>query len=87
MKTQVIDDFQCLCNHCNLQKRQVSRENRDTGIRHKGTQIASVALYGVDYTHGDETFNPTDINAMVGTYWYDLLILLKRHVKSGLIKN
>lgn len=27
-KTQTVDDFQCLCNHCNLQKRQISKQTK-----------------------------------------------------------
>jgi len=69
--TQTIDDFQCLCNHCNLQKRQVSKETIDNGRRYGATNIPSLRVFGIDFISGDDTFDPEDINAMKGTYWYD----------------
>ena len=71
--TQTIDDFQCLCNHCNLQKRQVSKTTLETGVRFAATNIPSLAPYGIDFIQGDDTFDPSDPNAMVGTFWYDVV--------------
>ena len=71
-ETQVKDDFQVLCNHCNLQKRQVSVRTRETGKRQPASQISSVAIFGYDFI--DNRGTDLDINdptAMVGTYWYD----------------
>ena len=76
-ETQTHDDFQCLCNHCNLQKRQVNKKTRETGKRIGATTIPSLAVFGVDFISGDETFNPDDKNAMVGTYWYDPVAFMK----------
>ena len=76
--TQTIDDFQCLCNHCNLQKRQVSKKTLQQGKRIGATSIPSLAIFGVDFTEGDETFNPQDIYAMKGTYWYDPVEFMKQ---------
>lgn len=70
-KTQTKEDFQCLCNHCNLQKREISKKTRETGKRYGATNIPSIAVFGIDYIEGNETFDKDDINAMVGTYWYD----------------
>lgn len=70
-ETQTIDDFQVLCTHCNLQKRQVAVSTRDTGRRYGATQIPHLAPFGIDFTEGDETYDPNDINAMRGTFWYD----------------
>jgi len=78
METQTKEDFQSLCNHCNLQKRQVSKETRNAGKRIGATTIPSVAVFGVDYTQGDETFDPSDVDAMVGTYWYDPVDFMKK---------
>jgi hypothetical protein len=69
--TQTIDDFQPLCNHCNLQKRQVSVEMRRTGKRYPATNIPSVAVFGVDFILGDESYDPEDPNATMGSYWHD----------------
>lgn len=69
--TQTIDDFQCLCNHCNLQKRQVAIKTRETKKRIGATTIPSLAVFGTDFSDGDETYDEKDVNAMVGTYWHD----------------
>jgi 5-methylcytosine-specific restriction endonuclease McrA len=70
-KTQTTEDFQCLCTHCNLQKRQVCKRIKETGLRYKATNIPQLSMFGIDFIEGDETFDPKDPNAMVGTYWYD----------------
>lgn len=77
-KTQTLDDFQSLCNHCNLQKRQVSKDTRATGKRYGATKIPSLEIWGIDFTTGNETFDPKDINTMVGTYWYDPIDFMKK---------
>lgn len=81
-KTQTIDDFQCLCNHCNLQKRQVSKVTTENGKRIGATTIPQLAIFGVDFVEGDSTFDPSDINAMVGTYWYDPVEFIKKLKKK-----
>ena len=70
-KTQTIDDFQPLCTHCNLQKRAVSVKMRDTGKRYSARNIPMLASFGVDFISGDDTFDPSDVNATVGTFWHD----------------
>lgn len=74
--TQTLEDFQPLCNHCNLQKRQVAKKMRETGKRYGATNIGQLALFGIDFIQGDETYDPADPNAMVGTYWYDPVVFL-----------
>lgn len=78
IKTQTVDDFQPLCEPCNLLKREVCNQTRQTGRRYAATNIKSLAHFGVDFTEGDETFDPNDPNAMVGTYWYDPVAFVKR---------
>ena len=85
-KTQTIDDFQCLCNHCNLQKRQVSKKTKEIGKRIGATTIPSYAVFGIDFVEGDETFDEKDINCMVGTYWYDP-IEFARKIKEKIKEN
>tara|TARA_B100000925_G_C21936343_1_gene442545 strand:+ start:172 stop:873 length:702 start_codon:yes stop_codon:yes gene_type:complete len=83
-KTQTIEDFQCLCNHCNLQKRQVSKVTKETGKRVGATTIPSLAIFGVDFVEGDENIDESDVNAMVGTYWYDPVEFMKK-IKEKII--
>ena len=76
-KTQLIEDFQCLCNHCNLQKRQICKMTKRDNKRYKATNIPMLKHFSVDFIQGDETFDPNDPNAMKGTFWYDPIVFLK----------
>lgn len=69
--TQVLNDFQCLCNHCNLQKRQIAKKTKETGKRYGATNIPFLKMFEVDFIEGDENYDPKDIYAMKGTFWYD----------------
>jgi len=77
-ETQSINDFQVLCTHCNLQKRQVASWTRENGRRYGATQIPSFAGMVIDFTEGDETYDPNNINAMRGTFWYDPVEFMNR---------
>ena len=83
-KTQVLDDFQLLCRHCNLQKRQIHKKQSETGIRYPATKIPSLKVLGIDYTQGGPEFDPKDINAMVGTYWYDPVKFIEESIRISL---
>jgi hypothetical protein len=83
--TQTIDDFQCLCNACNLRKRSVAKKTRETGKRIKATTIPTLAVFGIDFIEGGETYNPEDINAMKGTYWYDPVEFMRK-VKDSITR-
>ena len=83
-KTQTLDDFQCLCNHCNLQKRQIARVTRETELRYGATHIPLLNVFGVDFIYGDDTFDKNDVNAMVGTYWYDPIAFMT-YIKNNLV--
>lgn len=71
IKTQRIDDFQPLCRHCNQQKRQSIIITKQIKKRYKATNIPQLKPFGIDFIKGNEEYNSDDINAMVGTYWYD----------------
>lgn len=71
VKTQTFDDFQSLCNSCNLQKRQVCKKTKETNKRYGATNIPMFKNTGIDFIEGDETYDSKDINAMKGTFWYD----------------
>lgn len=81
--TQTIDDFQCLCRHCNLQKRQVCVNTKKYSKRYGATNIPKLKCFGIDFIEGDETFDPNDVNALKGTYWYDPVVFME-YIKNSL---
>jgi 5-methylcytosine-specific restriction endonuclease McrA len=68
---QEVSDFQPLCKHCNDQKRQTMIDTKKTGKRYSALNIPSLRPLGIAFTIGNETYDPHDIKAMIGTYWYD----------------
>ena len=68
-RTQIQEDFQSLCNSCNLRKRSVSKKMVETHCRQPPPPM--IRVFGIDFTQGDENYDSGDVNAMVGTYWYD----------------
>ena len=75
--TQKKEDFQCLCNGCNLQKREICKKTKKSNKRYKATEIPKYKFLGIDFISGDETFDINDKNAMVGTYYYDPVVFIK----------
>ena len=96
-KTQKKEDFQSLCNRCNLLKGQVSKDTKRTGKRYGATNIPMLKTFGIDFIKGGDTYDPHNINAMEGTFWYDPVsfmegikrILKKRYYLLGIkfVKN
>ena len=70
LDTQTQDDFQPACNACNLRKNKVMTKTRKENKRQPPPDMIRTP-FGIDFTVGDETFNPGDVNGMVGTYWHD----------------
>jgi len=81
IKTQTKDDFQSLCNNCNLRKRAVSMKTVKEKKRQPPGAAALAMNGGIEFTYGDETFDPKDPQAMVGTYWYDPIAFGKECLK------
>lgn len=75
--TQTMNDFQCLCTHCNLQKREVSKKTKMSGIRYGATNIPHLAVFGIDFVEGGSVYDRDDIDAMKGTFWYDPIAFVK----------
>lgn len=69
--TQILDDFQPLCKHCNDQKRQTYNYMKATGKRYPATMIPMMKPFGIDFILGTEFFDYDDPNTTVGTYWHD----------------
>jgi hypothetical protein len=69
--TQVLDDFQSLCTHCNLQKRQICKREKETGVLYSAKQIPKYAMFDFEFTWEKKKFDLSDKDCKKGTYWYD----------------
>lgn len=67
VKTQEVSDFQVLCRHCNLRKREICKRCEDTGERYKATHI----YYEEDFSVGDSKHDGTK-EGCLGCYWNDI---------------
>jgi hypothetical protein len=70
-KTQKIDDFQSLCNHCNLQKRQVSKKEKEDEKIYSAKRLEKFKVYEFDFPWEKKAFNMNNITTKLDTYWYD----------------
>ena len=71
IETQVISDFQPLCNHCNLQKRQICRNEKRTKKLYSAKNIPRYKIYPFDFPWEKKAFDENDINCKNDTYWFD----------------
>jgi hypothetical protein len=69
--TQLFEDFQALCNHCNLQKRQICKYECENQLIYSAKKIPQFSFYNFDFPWEKKVFDKNDINCKVGTYWYD----------------
>ena len=83
IKTQTIDDFQPLCNGCNLIKRAYNVKMLKTGKRFDACELPLFKHLGVSYTSGNETFDVNDVNTLQGVYWTDI----EDFIRKTLIRN
>jgi hypothetical protein len=68
---QVIDDFQPLCNHCNLQKRQIFREEVAAGKIYSAKNLEKYRWYFFEFPWEKKHFDLKDPKTKEHTYWYD----------------
>jgi hypothetical protein len=71
VETQLISDFQPLCNHCNLQKRQVCKTEGQTAKLYSAKNIQRYKIYPFEFPWEKKAFDKTDIYCKNGTYWFD----------------
>ena len=69
--TQVLGDFQPLCNHCNLQKRQICKEEEQNQRIYSAKNIQRYKKYRFDFPWEKKVFDRTDIYCKNDTYWFD----------------
>jgi hypothetical protein len=74
IKTQLLDDFQSLCNHCNLQKRQICKNEKETQIIYNARIQHPLFQETYKYMLFPWEFKTYDINNIYSkydTFWYD----------------
>jgi len=71
LETQTLDDFQALCNHCNLQKRQVCKKEEEQQKIYSAKEIPRYRQYRFEFPWEKKAFDRTDIYCKNDTYWFD----------------
>jgi hypothetical protein len=70
-KTQLLSDFQPLCNHCNLQKRQICNIEKQTQKLFSAKNIQRYKNFPYEFPWEKKVFDKNDIYCKNGTYWFD----------------
>jgi len=70
-KTQILDDFQPLCNHCNLLKRQIFKDETKNKKLYSAKNLTKYQMFPFEFPWEKKTFNINDIDCKKDTYWYD----------------
>lgn len=68
-KTQNYDDFQTLCNRCNLFKQKCTKSFYDLNKRFPASKLYK---YYPDFISGTFSLDKDNPNTLIGTYWYDI---------------
>lgn len=71
LECQDINDFQPLCNHCNLQKRQICKKEHENNKLYSAKNISRYKMYLFEFPWEKKVFDIRDINCKKDTYWYD----------------
>lgn len=71
LATQLLSDFQPLCNHCNLQKRQICKTEERTKKLFSAKSIQKYTVYPFEFPWEKKAFDANDINCKYGTFWFD----------------
>lgn len=92
IRIQNISDFQPLCRHCNLQKRQVCKKEKETNKIYSAKNITQFKSFDFEFPWEKKTFDIKDIKCKEDTYWYDPirfteLIYLYQQYKLPIIKE
>lgn len=71
IRTQMEDDFQCLCRHCNLQKRQVCKIEKETNKLYSAKDLPKYKVFDFLFPWEMKHFDINDPDLKKDTYWYD----------------
>ena len=69
--TQKLDDFQPLCNHCNLQKRQVCKNEESSKKLYSAKSIARYRQYDFEFPWEKKAYDRNLLSCKADTFWYD----------------
>lgn len=70
-QTQELSDFQPLCEHCNLQKRQVQKTEKRMGRIYSAKNIPRYKVLPFEFPWEKKVFDTKDPRCKDDTYWYD----------------
>jgi hypothetical protein len=71
IETQNEDDFQTLCTHCNLRKRQVAKQEKETRKIYSAKNIPQFQFYNFPFPWEHHYYDPTNPKCKEHSYWYD----------------
>lgn len=71
LSTQKLDNFQSLCNHCNLQKRQACKYEKKYSKIYSAKNIPQFNIYPFEFPWEKKRFDKNDFRTKEDTYWYD----------------
>ena len=69
-KTQLLTDFQLLCNSCNIKKARENKKNKEIGKRTPAPYLYT-SIGFPNFIEGDDNYI-SGIDAQKGTFWYDI---------------
>ena len=69
--TQELSDFQPLCNHCNLQKRQICKDEVKNNRIYSAKNLQKYKIFHYEFPWEKKAFATDDITTKLDTYWYD----------------
>ena len=69
--TQEVADFQPLCNHCNLQKRQICKDEIKNNKIYSAKNLQKYKIFPFEFPWEKKAFTINDITTKNDSYWYD----------------
>jgi len=71
LDTQLLEDFQPLCCHCNLQKRQICKTEKQNEKLFSAKNMPTCEFLQFEFPWEKKVFDKNDINCKNSTYWFD----------------
>lgn len=81
IKTQLLEDFQCLCNHCNLLKRQNCKDEIKNQKLYSAKNLPIYNIYNFNFPWEFYNFDLNNINCKKESFWYDPIEFNKKIMK------